>query len=108
VLTAFRGSRPRCTSAATSWRTHWRGSGEPPGWAAHNVRAHQTGPKRLHHPIVGDLTLTFEVLELAADPGLEILAYTAEAGTTSHDALNLLGSWAATVDPATTPATNEA
>jgi MmyB-like transcription regulator ligand binding domain len=62
----------------------------------------------LHHPIVGDLTLTFEVLELAADPGLEILAYTAEAGTTSHDALNLLGSWAATVDPATTPATNEA
>jgi transcriptional regulator with XRE-family HTH domain len=77
-------------------------------WAAHNVRAHQTGPKRFHHPIVGDLTLTFEVLELTADPGLEILAYTAEPGTTSDDALNLLGSWAATVDPASTRATNEA
>jgi hypothetical protein len=76
-------------------------------WAAHNVRAHQTGPKRFHHPIVGDLTLTFEVLELTADPGLEILAYTAEPGSTSHDALNLLGSWAATVDPATTPATSK-
>src|SRR4051794_6483935 len=77
-------------------------------WAAHNVRAHQTGPKRFHDPIVGDLNLTFEVLELTADPGLEILAYTAEPGTPSHDALNLLGSWAATVDPATTRATNEA
>jgi hypothetical protein len=62
----------------------------------------------LHHPIVGDLTLTFEVLELAADPGLEILAFSAEPGTTSHDALNLLGNWAATIDPATTHATNEA
>jgi hypothetical protein len=47
------------------------------------------------------------VLELTADPGLEILAYTAEPGTTSHDALNLLGSWAATADPATRHATNE-
>jgi hypothetical protein len=26
-------------------------------WAAHNVRHHQTGTKRLHHPVVGDLTL---------------------------------------------------
>ena len=31
-------------------------------WAAHNVRAHQTGTKRYHHPIVGDLTLTYEIL----------------------------------------------
>jgi transcriptional regulator with XRE-family HTH domain len=65
-------------------------------WAAHNVRAHQTGAKRYHHPIVGDLTLTYEVLELAADPGLNLLALSAEPGTPSHDALNLLGSWAAT------------
>jgi transcriptional regulator with XRE-family HTH domain len=69
-------------------------------WAAHNVRAHQTGAKRFHHPVVGDLSLTFEMLELAADPGLHLLAYSAEPGSTSHDALNLLGSWAATVDPA--------
>jgi transcriptional regulator with XRE-family HTH domain len=27
-------------------------------WAAHNVRRHQTGRKRLHHPVVGDLELT--------------------------------------------------
>ena len=36
-------------------------------WAAHNVRFHRTGTKRFHHPVVGDLTLTFEALDLAAD-----------------------------------------
>ena len=77
-------------------------------WAAHNVRAHQTGAKRFHHPVVGDLSLTFEMLELAADPGLYLLALSAEPGTPSHDALKLLGSWAATVDPATARATNDA
>jgi hypothetical protein len=76
-------------------------------WAAHNVRAHQTGAKRYHHPVVGDLTLTYEILELAADPGLDLLALSAEPGTPSHDALRLLGSWAATVQPATTHATNQ-
>ena len=67
-------------------------------WAAHNVRFHRTGIKRLHHPIVGDLELTFEALELPADPGLRITTYTAEADTPSADALNLLASWAATID----------
>jgi transcriptional regulator with XRE-family HTH domain len=69
-------------------------------WASHDVRAHRTGAKRLHHPVVGDMDLTFEVLDLAADDGLSILAYSAEAGTASADALNLLGSWAATNAPA--------
>ena len=27
-------------------------------WAAHNVRFHDTGTKRLHHPVVGELELT--------------------------------------------------
>jgi MmyB-like transcription regulator ligand binding domain len=30
-------------------------------WAAHNVRYHQTGRTRLHHPTVGDLELDYEV-----------------------------------------------
>src|ERR1039457_5038148 len=71
-------------------------------WAAHNVRFHRTGVKRLHHPVVGDLTLTFEALNLAADAGLRISAYTAEPGSASEDALNLLASWAATIDQAET------
>jgi hypothetical protein len=51
---------------------------------------------------VGDLTLTYEALDLAADTGLRISAYTAEPGTPSDDALKLLASWTATlgqVDP---------
>jgi transcriptional regulator with XRE-family HTH domain len=69
-------------------------------WAAHNVRFHRTGTKRFHHPVVGDLTLTFEALDLAADSGLRISAYSAEPGTPSDDALKLLATWAATVDEA--------
>jgi MmyB-like transcription regulator ligand binding domain/Helix-turn-helix domain len=38
-------------------------------WAAHNVRYHHTGTKRLHHPVVGDLELSYEVMELPADEG---------------------------------------
>jgi transcriptional regulator with XRE-family HTH domain len=67
-------------------------------WAAHNVRFHDTGTKRLHHPIVGDLELTYEAMELSADTGLVMFAYTAEPGTKSEQALQLLGSWAATPD----------
>lgn len=69
-------------------------------WAAHNVRLHQTGVKHVHHPVVGDLSLTFEMMELRADTGLTILMYTAEPGSRSEEALNLLGSWAATLDQA--------
>ena len=69
-------------------------------WAAHNVRFHRTGVKRFHHPAVGDLTLTYEALDLAADAGLRISAYTAEPGTPSDDALKVLASWAATLDEA--------
>jgi transcriptional regulator with XRE-family HTH domain len=65
-------------------------------WAAHNVRFHQTGTKRLHHPIVGEMELSYEVMEMSADSGLTISVYTAEPGSRSQEALELLGSWAAT------------
>lgn len=61
-------------------------------WARHDVRFHRTGLKRLHHPAVGDLELTYEALELPADPGLMLLVYGAEPGTATDDALRLLGS----------------
>jgi hypothetical protein len=67
-------------------------------WAAHDVRFHNTGVKHLHHPVVGDLQLTYNRLDLAADPGLTLFTYTAEPGSPSEDALKLLGSWAATAD----------
>ena len=67
-------------------------------WAAHNVRFHDTGVKRFHHPAVGDLSLTFETMILSADSGLTLFAYSAERGSKSEEALNLLASWAATLD----------
>ena len=69
-------------------------------WAAHNVRFHDTGIKRMHHPVVGDLELTYEVLALPADPGLSLVVYGAEPGSASQDGLKLLASWAATLDRA--------
>jgi len=78
-------------------------------WADHNVRLHQTGAKRFHHPVVGDLTLTFEMMELAGDPGLNLLTFTAEPGSKSDEALKLLGSWSATVEQEqTAPTAGEA
>ncbi|GAA1974304.1 helix-turn-helix transcriptional regulator [Microbacterium pumilum] len=68
-------------------------------WAAHNVRYHRSGIKRLHHPVVGDLELTYEAFELPADPGLTLQTYTAEPGSPSADALRVLGSWAASHAP---------
>jgi hypothetical protein len=64
-------------------------------WAAHNVRLHRTGVKRMHHPLVGDLTLAYESLELTADAGLRLNAYSAEPASPAQDALNLLASWSA-------------
>ena len=56
--------------------------------------------RRFHHPVVGELSLSFNRLDLPADHGLTIFTYAAEPGSRSEEALNLLGSWAATVDPA--------
>lgn len=69
-------------------------------WAAHNVRFHRTGTKRLHHPVVGELSLSYETMELSADSGLTMTVYTAEAGAASQEALDLLASWTATPNPA--------
>jgi transcriptional regulator with XRE-family HTH domain len=65
-------------------------------WAAHNVKLHRTGVKRFHHPVVGELTLDFESLDLPGDPGQKLLAYSAEPGSRSQEALDLLASWAST------------
>lgn len=68
-------------------------------WAAHDVRLHRTGLKHIQHPIVGDLHLAYEVMELSADPGLALVVYSAAEGSPDDDALRLLASWAATHEP---------
>jgi transcriptional regulator with XRE-family HTH domain len=76
-------------------------------WAAHHVRIHTTGVKRFHHPVVGDLELSFESFPLAADPSQSLLTYTAEPGSPSQHALRLLASWAATTDEIEQPASTD-
>jgi transcriptional regulator with XRE-family HTH domain len=65
-------------------------------WARHDVRAHARGVKRVRHPVVGALDLRYEVMQLGAEPGLTLVAYTTEPGTPSHDNLSLLATWTAT------------
>jgi transcriptional regulator with XRE-family HTH domain len=65
-------------------------------WAAHNVRLHNQGIKQFSHPVVGDLELSYNRIELPSEPGLAIIAYTPEPGSKSADTFSLLGSWAAT------------
>lgn len=64
-------------------------------WGAHDVRHHGTGTKRFHHAAVGALTLAYEGLEMATEPGLTLTVYTAEPGSPSDEGLRLLASWAA-------------
>ena len=76
-------------------------------WGSHNVRHHGSGTKRFNHPVVGELTLAFEGLELAADPGLTLTIYAAEPGSASAERLQLLGSWAASNEDSTTQQASE-
>jgi transcriptional regulator with XRE-family HTH domain len=74
-----------------AFRTHW---------AVHNVRFHASAAKHFHHPTVGELHLSFNRMDIAADEGLTLFTYAAEPGSRSEEALNLLGSWTATADAA--------
>lgn len=66
-------------------------------WGAHDVREHRTGLKSVHHPVVGDLDLTFQAMDLASDRGLSMIVFSAEPGSASHERLQLLANVAATV-----------
>jgi hypothetical protein len=64
----------------------------PAAYGSIRRRFPRTGLKRLHHPGVGDLELTYEALELPADPGLLMFVHGAEPGTPSSDGLRMLAS----------------
>ncbi len=72
-------------------------------WATHDVRWHTTGTKRFHHRVVGDLSLAYEGLALAADPGQTLITFTAEPGSPSQQALTFLASWATSSAEPTAP-----
>jgi hypothetical protein len=64
------------------------------------VDYYRSGSQPFHHPLVGELTLNYDALELPADPGQTIVAYTAEPGSPAQQAFDLLASWTSTPDPA--------
>jgi transcriptional regulator with XRE-family HTH domain len=68
-------------------------------WGAHNVLQQKTGAKLVHHRIVGNITVDFDVAELVADPGMMLYTYSPQPGTSSDDALRLLASWASNNTP---------
>ncbi|MFF1837989.1 helix-turn-helix transcriptional regulator [Streptomyces sp. NPDC058231] len=76
-------------------------------WADHDVRAHTTGTKRLHHPLVGDLTLDYVVLAAEDDPEQSLAIYTPEPASPSAEALGILASWTSTSTTATPTPTPE-
>ncbi|HWS37669.1 MAG TPA: helix-turn-helix transcriptional regulator [Actinoplanes sp.] len=68
-------------------------------WATHDVREQHAGVKKFRHPLVGEITLTFNELALPGDPGLSIKAYTADPHSPSAEKLQLLGNWSNQVSP---------
>lgn len=69
-------------------------------WAAYELRRKSHGSLRLTHPLVGELSVSYEILHLPDDPELAMITYHAEPGSASADALRLLASWGT---DATTP-----
>ncbi|MYV97811.1 helix-turn-helix domain-containing protein [Streptomyces sp. SID3343] len=65
-------------------------------WGAHHVAARGMGTKVYHHPVAGDLTLDWDTLTCATDPDQQLVTWTTEPGSPSHDGLRILSSWAAT------------
>jgi transcriptional regulator with XRE-family HTH domain len=62
-------------------------------WAAHQVHAHTEGPKRYRHPVVGDLTVTYQALMITGTDDQELIVYTTEPGSASETAIRHLTGW---------------
>ncbi|MFC4471461.1 helix-turn-helix transcriptional regulator [Streptomyces xiangluensis] len=62
-------------------------------WARHDVKEKSHGVKRLRHPLVGELTLSFETFRMVDDAEQSLITYHAEPGSPSAEALRLLASW---------------
>lgn len=64
-------------------------------WEAQEVRDKTHGGYHLRHPLVGEVALAYESLNLPDDPDQSLITYTAEAGSPSEDALRILAGAAA-------------
>ncbi|MGM7648451.1 helix-turn-helix transcriptional regulator [Nocardia sp. JW2] len=66
-------------------------------WAARNVARQEFGSKTLHHPEVGEMTLNWDTFSSSGDSEQQLVLWSADPGTTSHEKLRILSSWSAPV-----------
>lgn len=62
-------------------------------WSDNKVHRRTTGTKDYHHPLVGDLTITYQALTPADDPDQTLFIYDTEPGSPSETSLHLLAQW---------------
>ncbi|OKH70169.1 helix-turn-helix transcriptional regulator [Mycolicibacterium goodii] len=62
-------------------------------WSNHTVKQRTVGTKAYHHPVVGDLTVTYQALNPSGDPDQTLFIYTTEPGSPDETALRLLANW---------------
>jgi transcriptional regulator with XRE-family HTH domain len=68
-------------------------------WADLELARMTSGARRFHHPVAGDMTLSFETLALPDDSGQMLVIYTAAPGSRDAVALGLLAEWATSAAP---------
>ncbi|MER5227075.1 helix-turn-helix transcriptional regulator [Streptomyces flaveus] len=64
-------------------------------WGAEHATALSVGTKTLRHPLVGEIILDWDSFISTTDAEQQLVIWTAEPGTASHDSLRLLSSWTA-------------
>jgi len=72
-------------------------------WSDNKVHRRTTGTKSYHHPLVGDLTITYQALTPGDDPDQTLFVYGTEPGSPSESALRLLAQWGSAAVDAGTP-----
>ncbi|WP_042365686.1 helix-turn-helix transcriptional regulator [Streptacidiphilus neutrinimicus] len=72
-------------------------------WAQHRVRAWDLAQYRMHHPTVGTMDVLQQSLAMPAAPGIRLVVVTAEPGSSSQAALQLLAATTIAPAPASTP-----
>lgn len=62
-------------------------------WSDQRVIERTEGTKGYHHPVVGNLTVSYQAMALAGEDDQTLFVYTTPADTTDETALRLLATW---------------
>lgn len=62
-------------------------------WAEQQVVERTAGVKRLNHPLVGELTIDYEALDVVGETDQTLFIYTTKPGSESQERMRLLAGW---------------